>query len=197
MKKTSRGRPRNYDADTALQNALKLFWQKGYTATSLDNLAETTGMKRPSLYAAFGNKKSIYMKTLNYFRTDLQKQITHIMKSGNSLTKDLEDFFDVFIKIYSSDQLGCYVHNTTTVEAPNDSDIREMLLSTIAASDTMLEKRLAQAQKNGELNKDADIKALASLLNATVHSLSVRARAGIPPKKLRSFARGAVKMLVI
>ena len=59
-----RGRPRAYDPDAALKAARDVFWVKGYAATSLDDIAEATGMNRPSLYAAFGDKEAIYLAAL-------------------------------------------------------------------------------------------------------------------------------------
>src|ERR1700681_4918141 len=63
-----RGRPRAYDPEVALAKARNAFWQTGYAATSLDDLSEATGMNRPSLYAAFGDKRDLYLKTLAYYR---------------------------------------------------------------------------------------------------------------------------------
>ena len=56
----SRGRPREFDRTEALNQAMKIFWQKGYTATSMNDLDEAMGIKSPSLYAAFGSKEDLY-----------------------------------------------------------------------------------------------------------------------------------------
>src|SRR5262245_55977315 len=64
-----RGRPRAYDPETALQNAIDVFWQTGYSGTSLDDLSAATGMNRPSLYAAFGDKRALYLKALDHYWT--------------------------------------------------------------------------------------------------------------------------------
>src|SRR5580704_19172976 len=63
-----RGRPRQYDPEQALAKAAEAFWKRGYAATSLDDLVAATGMNRPSLYAAFGDKRDIYLKTLARYR---------------------------------------------------------------------------------------------------------------------------------
>ena len=60
-----RGRPRSYDPETALARAAAVFWKAGYAGTSLDDLSQATGMNRPSLYAAFGDKRDLYLKTLD------------------------------------------------------------------------------------------------------------------------------------
>ena len=66
--KPRRGRPRQYDPDRALAGAADAFWQSGYAGTSLDELSAATGMNRPSLYAAFGDKSDLYLKTLERYR---------------------------------------------------------------------------------------------------------------------------------
>src|ERR1700749_1175927 len=63
-----RGRPRQYDPERALANAAEVFWKHGYAATSLDDLVAATGMNRPSLYAAFGDKRDLYLKTLKRYQ---------------------------------------------------------------------------------------------------------------------------------
>ncbi len=67
-----RGRPRQYDPDQALAKAAETFWKHGYAATSLDDLVVATGMKRPSLYAAFGDKRDLYLKTLERYRDQIR-----------------------------------------------------------------------------------------------------------------------------
>ena len=64
-----RGRPREYDPDDALRRALEVFWKTGYSGTSLDAIAAATGMNRPSLYAAFGDKHALYLKALAHYQT--------------------------------------------------------------------------------------------------------------------------------
>src|SRR5262245_19089656 len=64
---TPRGRPRAFDADLALERAMKLFWEKGYGGTSLSDLTEVMGINRPSLYAAFGNKEELFQKVLERY----------------------------------------------------------------------------------------------------------------------------------
>src|ERR1700730_15623897 len=61
------GRPREFDANDALQRALQVFWKKGYVGTSLSDLTEAMGINRPSLYAAFGNKEQLFRRVLELY----------------------------------------------------------------------------------------------------------------------------------
>src|ERR1700733_3259545 len=69
-----RGRPRSYEPDVALGQAMEAFWKSGYAATSLDDLSAATGMNRPSLYAAFGDKQDIYVKAYQKYRARLREE---------------------------------------------------------------------------------------------------------------------------
>src|SRR5438874_10454761 len=64
------GRPRAFDVDEALDQALKVFWRKGYQGTSLPDLTRAMGINRPSLYAAFGNKQSLFCKALHRYNKE-------------------------------------------------------------------------------------------------------------------------------
>ena len=70
-----RGRPRKYDEDQALSGAMLLFWERGFSATSLDDLSKAMGMNRPSIYNAFGDKEAIYAKALARFCEQLDQGI--------------------------------------------------------------------------------------------------------------------------
>src|SRR3954451_6934537 len=63
-----RGRPRTYDPDLALSRAMDVFWKDGFAGTSLDELSAATGMNRPSLYGAFGDKRDLYIKAYQHYR---------------------------------------------------------------------------------------------------------------------------------
>src|SRR5215470_13614171 len=84
-----RGRPRAYEPDVALGKALDLFRKGGFAATSLDDLSEATGMNRPSLYGAFGDKRELYIKTYQRYRDDARAATTDIFREEMPIRKRL------------------------------------------------------------------------------------------------------------
>src|SRR6478736_7773971 len=90
----TRGRPRQYDPEQALAKAAEAFWKHGYAATSLDDLVAATGMNRPSLYAAFGDKRDLYLKTLEYYRDESRALAREVLADNPPLRVFLKRFYD-------------------------------------------------------------------------------------------------------
>src|SRR4051795_6005897 len=95
-----RGRPRAYDPATAVARAAETFWKAGYAGTSLDDLSEATGMNRPSLYAAFGDKRDFYLKTLEYYRDESRRLEAGALADHPPLGVSLKRFYDKALELY-------------------------------------------------------------------------------------------------
>jgi AcrR family transcriptional regulator len=194
-----RGRPRAYDPQAALQRATDRFWRGGYSSTSLDEICAATGMNRPSLYAAFGDKHALYLKTLErYWRLSLVAVHEALADDQQTLETALMRVYDGQLSIYFSDDglsRGCFAIGTATTEAVEDAEIRCALAEGLRALDADFEARLRMARARGELKNDADPAALAVLASATLHTIAIRARAGVPRAELREIARKAVRVI--
>jgi AcrR family transcriptional regulator len=192
-----RGRPRSYDPDTALQRARDAFWQTGYAGTSLDEISAATGMNRPSLRAAFGDKRAIYLRTLNAY-WDAKAMAMRDALEGRSLEAALMRAYEMALVTYfsgSGGARGCFVVSTAITESVEDGEIRRIVTAGFKMLDDRFEALLRSARTRGELSQDADPEALAQLATATMHSIAVRARAGAPREELLAFARKAVGVI--
>ncbi|WP_248797343.1 TetR/AcrR family transcriptional regulator [Pseudomonas sp. MWU13-2105] len=194
-----RGRPRAYDPQTALQQALGVFWSTGYAGASLDSIATAAGMNRPSLYAAFGDKHALYIKAFEQYWQQASAAV-HEALTDNRLTlrEALLGFYEGQLSIYFSGDgqpRGCFVIGTATTEAAADPEIRDMLSDRLGKLDADLETRLRAAISAGELRRDADPAALAVLASSLLHSISIRARAGKSRAELTELARNAVNVI--
>ncbi len=193
------GRPRAYDPQTALWRAMDGFWKSGYAGTSLDELCTETGMNRPSLYAAFGDKHTLYLKALaQYWQLSLVAMRDALTDSGYSLREALMRAYDGQLEIYfSGEELsrGCFVIGTAITEAVEDPEIRSSLADGLRKLDADFEARFQLALERGELHGDADPSVLAVLASALLHTLAIRARAGVPRAELREIARKAVNVI--
>jgi AcrR family transcriptional regulator len=197
----SRGRPRTYNPEKVIEEALQVFWRKGFSATSLDDLVDATGINRPSLYAGFGDKEKIYLTVLDHFRAIMTAKLqdTLISRGRDDTVADaVNRYLSEVIEIYlgSADEaLGCAVLCTTASEARNHKGIREMLAETLQLLDDVFETYLANAQREGNLPTDLDCVSLARVLCAIQHSLALRARSGQSRKQLQTLVDAAVNLI--
>lgn len=192
-----RGRPPKYDSGEALDGAIRVFWQKGLTATSLDDLSDAMNMNRPSIYNAFGDKESVYRKALARFVEKLGDQLETILFSEPDLDKAIKHFYKAALNTYFSntEPLGCFVTCTATVEVMTNPEIKKDLNVIINRVDSVLEERLLKAQEEGKWPKDGKPKNVAKLLHATLQSLAIRARSGESRASLNRMYTSAVDAL--
>src|SRR5580704_2578636 len=148
----TRGRPRQYDPEQALAKAAEAFWKQGYAATSLDDLVAATGMNRPSLYAAFGDKRDLYLKTLDRYQQQSRAIGQQIIADNPRLRVFLRRFYDAALDIYlagGDEARGCYSISTAPAQATTDAGVREFLAASIGGTDAFLTKQIAKAHERG------------------------------------------------
>lgn len=196
--KKPRGRPRAYEPQVALRQATGAFWKSGYAATSLDDITAATGMNRPSLRAAFGDKHAIYLQALaGYWELQLAA-MRKALDGDHALETALMRVYDAALAIYFSGDgpaRGCFVVGTAITEAVDDPEVRHSVMDGFRTLDTRFEARLRRARDSGELDSDTDPTALALLATATLHTLALRARAGTSRKELRKLASKAAGVI--
>ena len=193
-----RGRPRAYEPDVALGKALDLFRTQGFAATSLDDLSEATGMNRPSLYGAFGDKRELYIKSYRRYRDEARAAMAGIFRQDMPLRQRLERIFASALNIYlsgDSGPRGCFTVVTAASEAVSDPEIRAMVQEGLTELDKAFANCFRRAREKGELPETADPTVLAQLASATVHSIAIRARARVPRKELEAIVKGAIDVM--
>lgn len=197
MSPRPRGRPRAFSPDDALDEMVEMFWTNGYAATSLDDLAAATGLRRSSLYAAFGNKQAMYLAVTERFADAMRAELAEIPQEGRGLRDRLGKFFERVIAIYTSGETprGCLVFGTAPAEAVSDPVIASRLGELLAELDSAMAALFATAIAAGELRTGTDAAAAGRLCAAIQHSLSLRARAGGETAELRSFAADSLALL--
>ena len=194
-----RGRPRAYQPEVALAKALDLFRKDGFAATSLDDLSAATGMNRPSLYGAFGDKRELYIKSYQRYREDARARMIDIFRGEQPVRRRLERIYSIALDIYLSGESGprgCFTVMTAASEAVADPDIRAKVLEGFVELDKAFAACFRLAKEQGELPDGADPVVLAQLASATIHSIAIRARARVPRKELEAIVKGAIDVIV-
>ena len=195
--KRSRGRPRQFDSETVLDRAVAAFSVQGYSATSLDELARATGLNRPSLYNAFGDKEALYLQALEHFVARLRAALADTVVAEADLPTALRKLFLGALAVYFAERpaLGCFVFCTAPVEAVAHPAVRALTLGLVEELDALLGARFAAARDAGELPTHLDPAQMAKLAQATLHTLAIRARAGESRASLERFIEHTVAVL--
>lgn len=192
------GRPRAFNAKAVIGQAREVFWDRGFSAASLDNLSAATKLNRPSLYGAFGDKEDLYLDTLEGYREDSLDILFEALNPALPLRENLARVYVEALKIYLHGETaarGCFLIGTATAEAIQHDRVREVLRRSLNEFDDAIKERMELAVEQGELPADTDAATLAKLASAVMHSLAVRARAGDTRETLEAIARSGVDFI--
>jgi AcrR family transcriptional regulator len=193
-----RGRPRQYDPERALAKAAEVFWKQGYAGTSLDDLAAATGMNRPSLYGAFGDKRELYLRTLQRYWEQSRAMALKVTAESPTLRIFLKRFYEQAIDIFlagGDEARGCYSISTAPAQATTDPAVCAFLAESIANTDSFLANQIAKGRERREVPSNAEPQALAQVATATLHTIAVRARVGASRKQLMALASATINLI--
>jgi AcrR family transcriptional regulator len=174
------------------------FWRQGYSGTSLEVLSDATDMNRPSMYAAFGDKRALYLQTLDRYTAEANSSIARMLDRERPLAEALQRFYDYAVASYfakGGDARGCYLIGTATTEAPQDPQVGAKLLEALRGFERAIEARLRHAKTVGELEPSADPAALAMVASAVLHTIAIRSRAGESRATLKAMTETAVTLI--
>lgn len=191
-----RGRPRSFDVDEVLDKARAVFWNLGYAATSLDDLAVATGLNRPSLYAAFGDKRALYMAAMDRSRRETEAALAGALALAAPLRQVLQLIFERTADIYragEAGQRGCFMIGTAVTQAVDDAAVRDLLGRFVADTDAAFTARFVKSAP--ELAPGVTPEIAGPMASATFHTLAVRARTGVGEAELKAIGRAAVTLI--
>jgi TetR/AcrR family transcriptional regulator, transcriptional repressor for nem operon len=166
-------RPREFDVDIALDRAMDVFWDKGYDATSLDDLCEVTGLSRSSLYATFGSKRKLLLRSVDRYVERRNPQIAAVLAQSLPISESLAALARQFIdQIESgSGRRGCFLGNCAAELPRNDRAAQARVRRGLESTEATFRDALARAKERGELPSGADIGALARFFTAGFQGL--------------------------
>ncbi|HEY2616247.1 MAG TPA: TetR/AcrR family transcriptional regulator [Acetobacteraceae bacterium] len=181
-----------------MAQAMAVFWDAGYSGTSLDDITAGTGMNRPSLYGAFGDKRALYLHTLERYRSLARAGLGEALARDRPLREALHRVYDAALSLYYSGDAGargCFLIGTALTESVGDAEMRGTLRDALHEIDAAFEARLRFARDQGELPREADPPTLARLASAVLHTLAIRSRAGEPRKVLEAMLEPALDLI--
>lgn len=191
----AKGRPRAFDTEQALENAMMTFWKKGYQATSLDELTTSMGITRSSMYAAFGDKEQLFLKTIEFYQQRFSQRI------GLALTEDIDTKSAISLMLQRTLELhtdpalprGCFIVNST-LECCTWSDfLQRKFAEHYVLAESAIYERLRQGQLKGDVSAKVDVRSLAQFYNGVSQGIAVLAKAQGDPVVIRNIAEIAMQ----
>jgi AcrR family transcriptional regulator len=195
-KKRTRGRPRKFDKDEALDSALHEFWHVGFGESTLDGLGKAMGLNKPSIYASFGNKEALYTAALDRYMETYGQRYFEALNATGDLRRDLTAHFAIFLDTVTSESgPGCPVACTLPAETQNSERIKAKLAEFLKRVDDGTVNRIKAAQHDSQLRENLDARTVAQMIVSMMLSFSIRARAGASRRELNRLANALVNMI--
>ena len=192
-----RGRPRSFDELEAVEKAIQVFWSKGYDGVTIDDLVDGMGVGRPSLYAVFGDKRTLFLRVLKAYAEKKGARAAKALLSPEHLRASLGGFLRHAVE--SATEEGSAVGCLLACVAPlvDDAEVRQFLQKATAGALAMVERRFRDGISAGEIPSDFPVAARASQAIDLVRGLTVRARMGTSRKTLLRDAEEAADLVLL
>ena len=186
------GRPRAFDAEKALDRAMQVFWRKGYLGTSLSDLTDAMGINRPSLYAAFGNKKSLFRKVLDRYSKGPSVYLSEALREPTAravVKRVLQGVVDLLTDPRTPTTC-MWVHGALSC---GDDPLRKEFVARRVAGFEELRARFRRAVTEGDLPINADVDTLANFVQTVNFGLTVQASTGATRQDLLCVVAAALQ----
>jgi TetR/AcrR family transcriptional repressor of nem operon len=190
-------RVREFDVDVALERAMSLFWTRGYEATSLDDLCAATGLSRSSLYATFGSKRDLLLRTVDRYAAQRGPSIAATLARPLSVREAFAALAREFIDqiVAGAGRRGCFLGNCAAELPRHDRAAIARIRQGLACTETVFRDALARGQARGELSNTADVGALARFLTAGFQGLRLVGKVNPDRAVLEDIARTMLRCL--
>ena len=172
-------RQKEFDRDVALDRGMTAFWSRGYAATSIEYLVAHMGIQRGSLYATFGDKRSLFLSALDRYQRVVVRELFEALEAPGSGLEAIRRFFRLRVErsLDRSRPPGCLVTNSAVELSRRDRGAAARVGGSLATLEAAFLRALERARAQGELATTRDVRALARFLTSSAQGLSVMAKA--------------------
>lgn len=181
----------------ALSKAIELFWENGYSATSMKMLTDALGVEKPSIYAAFGSKRNLFLSALQQYRADLLVRVRNALERSDSPLQDLDRLVRIMMtSMYLKDmRSGCLIANSALELADRDPEVAGHVSSMLEEMRAAFEVSISKAQQKGEISSSAPAGVLADFLVNAIEGVRVLEKSRPPKSKLEALADFVLRSL--
>jgi TetR/AcrR family transcriptional repressor of nem operon len=179
-------RIKEFDEDVVLDKAVALFWSKGYNGTSAQDLVDHLGISRSSLYATYGDKRTLFVKALQRYHDKQSAAFVKMVRASGNAGEKIAAIFRALVKesMDSSIPYGCFMVNAAVELAPHDPEIAAMVKSDARDAEEVLTLAIREGQDFGEFSNPNSAQSLARFLFNNISGMRVAARAGATKEQL-------------
>jgi TetR/AcrR family transcriptional repressor of nem operon len=191
-------RPRKFDEDEVVRASRDLFWSQGYAGTSLDDLGEATGLGRGSLYNTFGDKRTLFLRGLDDYCTEADDGFRARLRDPEMVAYDrLVAHVEAMTASVTADtgRRGCLMAKSAAELSATDPEVTKRVKRTLDTWLRELTATISEAQRDGDVDPDADPRALASLLLAIMRGNEALRKGGASVVTINAAARHAISLL--
>ena len=190
-------RTRKFDENQALAAALRLFWEKGYAATSLQDLERGMGLNRTSIYNAFGNKRSLFKRCLALYIGQVETMLESIIGAAASSREAIKNWLAFVIDFSFNPETpgGCLVILSALERHQHDLETKDMVAALFRREREMVQNLLAAGVKQGEFSPGFDCAGVAAAITATTSGMVVMTMADAPVSVLQEVFRAVMRLL--
>lgn len=190
------GRPKQFDPDVAVGQAMDVFWSKGYGATTPHDLVIALGIGKGSLYHAFGSKHALFEKALERYRDDQAAGLIALLERPVPVKERIRTALEFLVEANVRDPRGCMVVNTAAeLGGGGDPGVSATVRDQFARTESAFRGAVEEAQRSGEIDPGRDPGALAGMILGTVLGLQILARAGEGRERLARVVDGLLDSL--
>ncbi len=191
------GRPKIFDEQKALQNAASLFWEKGFGATSTDDLMHTMGLQRGSFYHSFGSKKDLFINAFTHYETLSFEELKRQLKASKKPMNVIKSIFYELAKCSISEHnKGCFAGNTITALSNIDVELTEIASNHLKKMENIFFEQLKASQATGELTTKTDARLLSLSLINLWNGLNITRKIYTSKKDLKALVDFQLAVLV-
>ncbi|MFA7348181.1 MAG: TetR/AcrR family transcriptional regulator [Desulfurivibrionaceae bacterium] len=190
-------RTKGFDENQALEAAMRLFWEKGYAATSLHDLEQGTGLNRASIYNAFGNKRNLFKRCLARYVGRVEEMLDSIAGAAASSREAINNWLAFVIDFHFSPETpgGCLVILSALERHQHDRETKEMVAALFRREREVVQRVLEQGVKRGEFPAEFDCAGVAGAITAATSGMVVLAMADTPVSALQGVLRSVMGLL--
>ena len=190
-------RLKEFDETRALDAAVDCFWQRGYGATSVRDLADAMGIGGPSLYNAFGDKRALFSRSLERYANRSMRERIARLEARHQPKQAIRAFIAEIIdrSLKDPDRRGCLLINSALDVAPHDAEIGAVLAGYLDEIRAFFRRNLEAARRSGQLARTLDPEQVSGHLLGVVAGIRVLARTGAKRGVLEDVARPALALL--